>query len=193
MLILEKSNAPFFIQHETVTVPDISNPDFGGEDAVKDFLIGFQGAYVCLSSDSHTASVLQLFSKIHSVTDDLVIESHAGDVYLTPVRSRDSVIRDSDIVVDFSTPNFGRDVFSEPKASSYSIDLKEKFPAQEDFQPDAVRRFFDLVLAQAKPTKHVTLSGNLPLVPVFLSVALFREVADGLKYEGVSPEPIQVF
>ena len=185
---------PSFIQYETVTVPDITTPDFGGQDAVQDFLIDFQGAHVCLSPNSHIASTLRLFSDIHAVTDELVMESKSGDIFLTPIYSRDTVIRDSNVILDFAFPNSGKD-FSQrvSGAPPYSVDLEKIFPSDEHFSPDDLQKFFDALLPQLRPAHSVTLSGTIPLIPAFFSAAFLREAADELRYEGIGKDTIQVF
>ena len=183
---------PSCIQYETVTVPDISASDFGGEDAVRNFLINFQGAAVCLTPDSHISSTLRLFGGIHAVTDELVLQSHAGDLYLTPIYSRDEVIRDRAVIPDFAFPDSGRD-FSRDISDMppYSVDLGSIFPYGAAFSPDDLRAFFRDLLPRLRPAPSVTLTGDVPLIPLFLSALFLREAADGLRYEG--EEAIQIF
>ena len=186
---------PPLMEYEDVTVPDITDPTVGGEDAVRNLLINFQGSHICLTPDSHIPSSLKLFTGIHSVTGELVMRSHAGDVYMTPVYSRSDVIRGDEIILDFAFLDSGRD-FSKhtPDTRSYSLDLAAMFPFDENFSPDNLRSFLDDLQPQVRHASSVTLSGDIPLIPIFFAVILLREVTDDvLRYEGIDAEPIRVF
>lgn len=181
---------PSFITYETVTVPDIADSSFDNR-AIENFLIDFQGARVCLSSKSDTVSTLRLFEQIHAVTDELVIESKRGDIFLTPIYSLDDGIRDGDIITDFAFLTLGS--VNSQQQSPYHLDLEAFGSFDEQFSPDDVQEFFASLLSRAHPSRSVMLSGSIPLVPLLLTVVLLRGSVESLSYVSDSQGTISIF
>ena len=169
---------PFCIMHKEVVVPDIA----ADEETAKDTLLEFQGGRVTLSYKSHMPSVLRILSRIAGITDELVVESPEGVRYLTPIYSRDRVIRNKDIVTEFAFTGLNG-MKGGKNEKPYTLQAEELFPHGEAVSPESMREFFEALSNRARPVPSVTITGDMSFVPLLFTIFLLRGISGTVSYD----------